>query len=402
MKIPFSPPDIGQEEINAVVKTMESSWITTGPQTEKLSQMIAARCHTEYAACMNSATACLEMALRLLGISNGDEVIVPAYTYTASASVIDHVGAKPVIVDIEPGTFHIDYDEVGRAVTEKTKAVIPVDLGGLMCDYDKLHEIAESKRGMFHANSELQDAFGRIVITADGAHSLLAQRDDGKCSGELADFTSFSLHAVKNITTAEGGALTWRSIAGHDGAAIKKTLMLLACHGQDRAFKPDGEKPFWEYDVEFLGYKHNMTDILASIGVVQLERADQIMEKRRSIFKRYDEAFKNMGGIRTLDHFTPLGSSCHLYMINLVGRDEIARNTFMDKMMESGVATNVHYKPLPLHTAYKKLGFDISDYPNAYNMYSTEVTLPSYSKMTDDEVEYVIKCVKQVYNEMGL
>ncbi len=402
MKIPFSPPDIGQAEINAVVETMRSSWITTGPKTEKLSQMIAERCRTEYAACMNSATACLEMALRLMGITEGDEVIVPAYTYTASASVIYHVGARPVIVDVEPGTYHIDYDEVYRKISPKTKAVIPVDLGGLMCDYDKLHEIAESKRSLFSANTDLQKAFGRIVVAADGAHSLLARRADGKCSGELADFTSFSLHAVKNITTAEGGALTWRSIEGHDGEKIKKTLMLLACHGQDRAFKPEGEKPFWEYDVKFLGYKHNMTDILASIGIVQLERADDIMEKRRSIFRRYDEAFKDLGGVETLDHFTRLGSSCHLYMMNIVGRDEAVRNEFMDKMLDLGVSTNVHYKPLPLHTAYKNLGFDISDYPNAYNRYSTEVTLPSYSKMTDDEVCYVIECVRRVYKEMKL
>ena len=401
MKIPFSPPDIGQTEINAVVQTMRSSWITTGPRTEELSKRIADLCHTEYSVCMNSATACHEMALRLLGVGEGDEVIAPAYTYSASASVIEHVGAKPVIVDVEKGSYHIDYDAIEAAITPKTKAIVPVDLGGMLCDYDRIYSIVESKKSLFEPKNDIQSAMGRIAVTADGAHSLLARRADGRCSGELGDFTSFSFHAVKNFTTAEGGALTWRPIDGIDGAWMKKKLMLLACHGQDRDFKPEGEKPFWEYDIEFLGYKHNMTDILASVGLAQLDRADEIMTKRRHIFKRYNDALTSLPGMDIADHFAPNGSSCHLYMVNFKDRDESFRNEFMDRMLEQGVTTNVHYKPLPMHTAYKKLGFDIKDYPNAYEMFKGEVTLPSYSLMTDEQIDYVIDCFKKVYSAMN-
>lgn len=400
MKIPFSPPDIGQAEIDAVTDTMKSSWITTGPKTEELSQRIASICHTSHSVCMNSATACHEMALRLLGIGEGDEVIAPAYTYSASASVVDHVGAKLVLVDIEKDSYHISYDALEKAITPRTKAVVPVDLGGVLCDYDKIHEIVESKKSMFKPNNDIQASIGRIAVTADGAHSLLAQRADGKRSGELGDFTSFSFHAVKNFTTAEGGALTWRNIPGQDSAAMKKQLSLLACHGQDRGFKPDSEKPFWEYDIQFLGYKHNMTDILASVGLAQLDRADQIMSRRRSIFKRYDEALRDIPGVAVLDHFSPAGSSCHLYMVNFREKSEEFRNEFMDRMLALGVSTNVHYKPLPMHTAYKQLGFDIADYPNAYEMFKGEVTLPSYSLMTEEQVDYVIECFKKVYGEM--
>ena len=400
MKIPFSPPDIGKAEIDAVVETMKSSWITTGPKTEQLSQMISELCNTKHSVCMNSATACHEMGLRLLGIGEGDEVIAPAYTYSASASVVDHIGAKLVLVDIEKDTYHIDYDALEAAITPRTKAVVPVDLGGILCDYDRIREIVESKKDIFTPKNDIQSALGRIVITADGAHSLLAERADGKRSGELGDFTSFSFHAVKNITTAEGGALTWRQIDGIDSADMKKRLSLLACHGQDRAFKPDSEKPFWEYDITSLAFKHNMTDILASIGVAQLERADEIMNKRRSIFRRYDEAFRGIDGISTADHFDGKGSSCHLYLVNFKDRDEAFRNRFMDKMLEEGVTTNVHYKPLPMHTAYRKLGFDIKDFPNAYDMYKGEVTLPSYSLMTDEEVEYVIDRFLKVWHEV--
>ena len=401
MKIPFSPPDIGQTEIDAVVQTMRSSWITTGPRTEELSKRIADLCHTEYSVCMNSATACHEMALRLLGVGEGDEVIAPAYTYSASASVIEHVGAKPVIVDVEKGSYHIDYDAIEAAITPKTKAIVPVDLGGMLCDYDRIYSIVESKKSLFEPKNDIQSAMGRIAVTADGAHSLLARRADGRCSGELGDFTSFSFHAVKNFTTAEGGALTWRPIDGIDGAWMKKKLMLLACHGQDRDFKPEGEKPFWEYDIEFLGYKHNMPDILASVGLAQLDRADEIMTKRRHIFKRYNDALTSLPGMDIADHFAPNGSSCHLYMVNFKDRDESFRNEFMDRMLEQGVTTNVHYKPLPMHTAYKKLGFDIKDYPNAYEMFKGEVTLPSYSLMTDEQIDYVIDCFKKVYSAMN-
>ena len=400
MKIPFSPPDIGQAEIDAVVETLKSSWITTGPRTEELSQRVAEACHVPYAVCMNSATACHEMALRLLGIGKGDEVIVPAYTYTASASVIEHVGATPVIVDTEPGTFHISYEEAEKAITPKTKAIVPVDLGGVLCDYDRLLEIAEHKKAIFTPSNDIQRAIGRIAIVADGAHSFLAERKDGKRSGELADFTSFSFHAVKNFTTAEGGALAWKPIEGFDGKDIKKTLALLACHGQDRGFKPEGEKPFWEYDIVFTGYKHNMTDILASIGLVQMNRAEEIFEKRHHIVKKYNEALKELDGVEFLNHFDTRGSSCHLYIVRFPEKDEAFRNKFMDKMLEKGVATNVHYKPLPLHTAYKNLGFDIADYPNAYNMYKNEVTLPLFSLLTDEQTDYIIEKFKETYSEM--
>lgn len=400
MKIPFSPPDIGQAEIDAVVETLKSSWITTGPKTEELSKRVAEYCHVPYAACMNSATACHEMALRLLGIGPGDEVIVPAYTYTASASVITHIGATPVIVDTDPDSFFISYDAVEKAITPKTKAIVPVDLGGVLCDYDRLISIAESKKQIFTPSNDIQNAIGRIAIVADGAHSFLAERADGKRAGELADFTSFSFHAVKNFTTAEGGALAWKPIDGFDGQYIKKQLALLACHGQDRAFKPEGEKPFWEYDIVYTGYKHNMTDILASIGLVQMDRANEIIEKRRYIVKKYNDALLGLKGIEILNHFDSIGSSCHLYLVRFTGKDEEYRNTFMDKMLEKGVATNVHYKPLPLHTAYKNLGFDISNYPNAYNMYKNEMTLPLFTLLTDEQIDYIIEKFMETYKEM--
>ena len=400
MKIPFSPPDIGQAEIDAVVETMKSSWITTGPKTEELSKKVAQMCHVPYAVCMNSATACHEMAMRLLGIGEGDEVIVPAYTYTASASVIEHVGATPIIVDTEPGTFHISYDEVEKSITPKTKAIVPVDLGGVLCDYDRLLNIVESKKDIFNPSNDIQKAIGRIAIVADGAHSFLAERKDGKRSGELADFTSFSFHAVKNFTTAEGGTLAWKPINGFDGKNIKKTLSLLSCHGQDRGFKPEGEKPFWEYDVVFTGYKHNMTDILASVGLVQVDRAEEILNKRHHIVEKYNNAFIGLNGVEVLNHFETIGSSCHLYLVRFPEKDESFRNEFMDRMLAKGVATNVHYKPLPLLTAYKKLGFDIADYPNAYNMYKNEVTLPLFTLLTNEQIDYVIEKFRETYKEM--
>lgn len=400
MRIPFSPPDIGQREIDAVVETMKSSWITTGPKTQELSEKVAEYCHVPYAACMNSATACHEMAMRLLGIGAGDEVIVPAYTYTASASVINHVGAVPVIVDTDPESFYISYEAVEKAITPRTKAIVPVDLGGVLCDYDRLRQIAESKKSVFTPSNDLQRSIGRIAIVADGAHSFGAERTDGKRSGELADFTSFSFHAVKNLTTAEGGALSWRPIDGVDGKHIKKQLALLACHGQDRAFLPEGEKPFWEYDIVYTGYKHNMTDILASIGLVQMSRIEEIAAKRRSIVKKYNDALSSLEGVSILNHLETRGSSCHLYLVRFPERDEKFRNEFMDRMLAKGVATNVHYKPLPLHTAYKNLGFNISDYPNAYNMYKNEVTLPLYTLLTDEQVDYIIEMFMEVYSEM--
>lgn len=400
MKIPFSPPDIGQAEIDAVIETMKSSWITTGPKTEELSKRVAEYCHVPYAACMNSATACHEMAMRVLGIGEGDEVIVPAYTYTASASVIEHIGAIPVIVDTEPGSFHISYEAAEKAVTSRTKAIVPVDLGGVLCDYDRLLSIAESKKSIFSPTNDMQKAIGRIAVIADGAHSFLAERSDGKRSGELADFTSFSFHAVKNFTTAEGGALAWKPISGFDGKDIKKTLALLSCHGQDRAFKPDGEKPFWEYDIVFTGYKHNMTDILASIGLVQLNRAEELLSKRRYIIKKYNDTLMELDGVEFLNHFESIGSSGHLYLVRFPDKDESFRNEFMNRMLEKGVATNVHYKPLPLHTAYKRMGFDIKNYPNAYNMYKNEVSLPLYTLLTEEQIDYIIDMFCETYREM--
>lgn len=400
MRIPFSPPDIGQAEIDAVVETLKSSWITTGPKTEELSVKVAELCHVPYAVCMNSATACHEMALRLLGIGAGDEVIVTAYTYTASASVIEHIGATPIIVDTEPNSFVISYEEAEKAITPKTKAIVPVDLGGVLCDYDRLLAIAESKKSIFTPSNDIQKAIGRIAVVADGAHSFLAERKDGKRSGELADFTSFSFHAVKNFTTAEGGALAWKPINGIDGKLIKKQLSLLACHGQDRNFKPQGEKPFWEYDIVYTGYKHNMTDILASIGLVQLDRADEILSKRRHIVAKYNEALKDLDGVEFLNHFETIGSSCHLYLVRFPNKDENFRNEFMDRMLKKGVSTNVHYKPLPLHTAYKNLGFNIADYPNAYNMYKNEVTLPLFTLLTEEQTDYIIEKFKETYYEM--
>ncbi len=400
MKIPFSPPDIGQAEIDAVVETMKSSWITTGPKTEELSKRVAELCHVPYSACMNSATACHEMSMRLLGIGEGDEVIVPAYTYTASASVIQHIGATPVIVDTEPGTFHVSYEEIEKAITPKTKAIVPVDLGGVLCDYDRILRIAEDKKSIFNPSTDLQEAIGRIAVIADGAHSFLAERKDGKRSGELADFTSFSFHAVKNFTTAEGGAVAWKPIKGFDGEDIKKTLSLLSCHGQDRSFKSAGEKPFWEYDIVFTGYKYNMTDILASIGLLQLDRAKEILSKRRFIVEKYNNALIGIKGVEVLNHFDTIGSSCHLYLVRFPEKDEQFRNEFMDRMLAKGVSTNVHYKPLPLHTAYKKLGFNIADYPNAYNMYKNEVSLPLFTLLTDEQITYIIDKFIETYKEM--
>ncbi len=400
MNIPFSPPDMGQEEAQAAADAVKSLWITTGPRVQELSEKVAECCHVPYAYCMSSATACLEMTLRLLGIGRGDEVIVPAYTYTASASVIEHVGAKIVMVDVEKGTFHISYGEAERAVTPRTKAIIPVDLGGALCDYDRLTDIAESTRAGFSPANDIQSTIGRVAVAADGAHSFMAQRADGRRSGELADFTSFSFHAVKNFTTAEGGALAWKPICGMDGAAIQKELSLLVLHGQDRSFKPQGEKPFWEYDIVHTGYKHNMTDILAAIGLVQLSRAQELLSKRRDIVRKYNEALGTLSGVEYFDHFGSLGSSCHLYLVRFPQRDEAFRNEFMDKMLERGIYTNVHYKPLPLHTAYKKLGFNMADYPNAYDMYKNEVTLPLYTRLTEEQTDYIIENFIDIYRQM--
>lgn len=396
--ITFSPPDISDEEIEEVTETLRSGWITTGPRTKQLEKLIAKYVGTEMCVCLNSQTACAEMALRILGVGPGDEVITSAYTYTASASVIDHVGAKIVLVDTQKESLEMDYDAVEAAITEKTKAIIPVDLGGVVCDYDRLFEIAEHKKNLFHANSDIQKALGRVAIMADTAHSFGANRN-GLMAGTIADFSSFSFHAVKNFTTAEGGALTWRTIDGIDNAEIYKKLQLFSLHGQSKDALAKTKLGSWEYDIVGTWYKCNMTDVAAAIGLKQFERYPDMLKRRRDIIGRYDAAFKPLG-VKTLPHYTDEAqSSGHLYITEAPGVTAEQRNEIIIKMAEHGVATNVHYKPLPMHTAYKKLGFDIADYPNAYAHFAREITLPLHTCLKDDDVEYVITTYKMVLGE---
>lgn len=394
MNIKFSPPDIRQEDMKAVIEAMSSGWITTGPKTKLFESEISTYCNTTKAVALNSATAALESTLRILGIGPGDEVITSVYTYTASCSVICHVGAKPVLVDITPGTFEMDYEKMSNAITEKTKAIIPVDIGGVMCDYKKIFEIVNKKANLFKPNNKIQEAIGRISIVADGAHSFGAERNCIK-SGNYADFTCFSFHAVKNLTTGgEGGAVTWNSIKGINDEDIYKEYMLLSLHGQNKDALAKTKAGAWEYDIVCTGYKCNMTDISASIGLSQLKRYDQILHRRREIVSMYDNALRN-SKFWKLNHISNNSmSSCHLYMVRLIGKDEKERNRCIEKMAQRGVATNVHYKPLALHTAYKNLGFKISDYPQAYNMYQNEITLPLHTLLKDEEVDYVIKSLK--------
>ncbi|MBO5459341.1 MAG: DegT/DnrJ/EryC1/StrS family aminotransferase [Lachnospira sp.] len=394
MKIPFSPPDITEEEIQAVAEVMRSGWITTGPRTKEMENQMAQFTHTSRGVCLNSATACMEMALRLFGIGEGDEVIVPAYTYTASASVVCHVGATLKLVDVAPGSFHLDYDALETMITENTKAIIPVDIAGVMADYDRIRKIVEDKKHLFKPSNELQHALGRILILADSAHGYGASRS-GRMSGECADFTSFSFHAVKNLTTAEGGGLVWRDIPGVDNEELYHQLMLLTLHGQSKDALAKTKLGAWEYDITGPYYKCNMTDILAAIGLVQMKRYPAILERRKQIIMRYDEAFAKHD-VSILKHFTSdYSSSGHLYLVRLNGRNGEERNEFITAMAEAGVSTNVHYKPLPMHTAYKKLGFDIKDFPNAYDMYHNEVTLPLHTCLTDEQVEYVIEVFRK-------
>ena len=398
MHIAFSPPDITDEEIAEVVDTLKSGWITTGPKTKAFEKQIAEYCHTSRAVCLNSATACAEMALRVLGIGPGDEVITTAYTYTASASVVCHVGAKLVLVDVRPDSYEMDYDLLEQAITERTKAIIPVDLGGVICDYKKIFDIVERKRALFHADNEMQSKIGRIAVVADGAHAFGAMRN-GKHCGEIADFTSFSFHAVKNLTTAEGGALVWRDIEGVDNDAIYKQLMLLSLHGQSKDALAKTQLGAWEYDIVAPYYKCNMTDIMASIGIVQLKRYPELLKRRKEIIEKYNEGLADLG-VRVLKHYgDDFSSSGHLYLVRLNGKTREECNKIIIKMAEAGVATNVHYKPLPLLTSYKDLGFDIKDYPNAYAMYENEITLPLHTKLSDEEVEYVIDTFRKSLNE---
>ena len=388
--IPFSPPDISQLEIDNVIEALKSGWITTGPKTKQFEREIAEFCGTERAVCLNSQTACAEMALRVMGIGPGDEVITSAYTYTASASIIDHVGAKIVLVDTQPDCFEMDYDALEKAITERTKAIIPVDLGGVPCDYDRIFEIVESKKHLFKPSSDLQKALGRVAVMADTAHAFGAQWH-GKMAGSIADFSSFSFHAVKNLTTAEGGALTWRTIPGVDNEDIYKKLQLLSLHGQSKDALAKTQLGAWEYDIVGPWFKCNMTDIMAAIGLGQIKRYPDMLKRRKEIIQKFDNACKPLG-IMTLPHYTDdWQSSGHLYLTRVPGITLEQRNEIIIKMAEQGVACNVHYKPLPMHTAYKNLGFDIKDYPNAYNMFANEISLPLHTCLTDEDVEYVIE-----------
>ena len=395
MKIPYSPPDIGEEEIREVVDTLKSGWITTGPKTKLFEEKIAEYCGTERAVCLNSQTACAEMSLRILGIGPGDEVITSAYTYTASASVICHVGATPVLVDIGKDSLEMDYDQLETKITEKTKAIIPVDLGGVICDYDRIYDIVNSKKALFKPANEIQEKMGRIAVVADGAHSFGA-RKNGKPSGSFADFTNFSFHAVKNLTTAEGGASVWKTIDGIDNEYIYKQFMLLSLHGQTKDALSKTGLGNWEYDIVEPYYKCNMTDIMAALGLAQLRRYGNMLDRRLELVKKYDEAFSDLP-VTVLKHYGDnFRSCCHLYLVNVLGKTREECNQIIEKMAEDGIATNVHYKPLPLLSAYKKRGFDIKDYPNAFARYSNIISLPLYSTMTDEEIDYVIDCFKKV------
>ena len=395
MKSSFSPPDISELEIQEVAEALRSGWITTGPRTKQLEKDIAQYVGTELCVCLNSQTACAEMALRVLGVGPGDEVITSAYTYTATASVIDHVGAKIVLVDTQPGSTEMDYAAVEAAITPRTKAIIPVDLGGVPCDYDRLFAIVQGKKAMFTPKGEIQEALGRVAIMADTAHSFGASRD-GKMTGSIADFSSFSFHAVKNFTTAEGGALTWRNIPGIDNEAIYKQLQLLSLHGQSKDALAKNQLGAWEYDIVGTWYKCNMTDIVAAVGLKQFERYPGMLARRKEIIEKYDAALKPQG-VQTLPHYTDAWQSFgHLYITRVPGITDQQRREIIIKMAERGVACNVHYKPLPMHTAYKKLGFDIKDYPNAYDFYCNEITLPLHTCLTDAQVAYVTECYTDI------
>lgn len=398
MKVPFSPPDMSELEVNEVCEAIRSGWITTGPRTKEFERKIAAYCHTEKAVCLNSATACMELVLRLLGVGPGDEVITCAYTYTATASVTCHVGAKVVMVDTAPDSFEMDYTKLADAITERTKVIIPVDLAGIVCDYDKVFVAVESKRHLFRPANDLQKAFGRVVVMADAAHAFGAQRKGMMC-GEIADFTSFSFHAVKNLTTAEGGAVTWRNIEGVDNEWIYKQFQLLSLHGQNKDALAKTQLGAWEYDIVSPAFKCNMTDIMAAIGLKQFERYPQMLARRREIIARYNEGLKS-SQVEVLNHYDEChASSGHLYLVRLIGKDVEFRNEVITKMAERGIACNVHYKPLPMMTAYKNLGFDIQNYPNAYNQYRNEITLPLHTCLTDEQLDYVIENFVEIINK---
>ena len=397
-KIPFSPPDITESEVYLVSEALRSGWITTGPKTKEFERLIAMCCQTDQAVCLNSATACMELILRVLGVGPGDEVITSAYTYTATASVTCHVGAKVVMVDTAPDSFEMDYDKLADAITEKTKVVLPVDLAGVVCDYDKIFAAVESKKHLFSPVNDIQKAYGRVIVLADAAHAFGAKWH-GKMCGEIADFTSFSFHAVKNLTTAEGGALTWRNHDGVDNESLYKQFQLLSLHGQNKDALAKTRLGAWEYDIVAPYYKCNMTDVMAGIGLAQLKRYPEMLYRRRQIIERYNEGLRGCD-VQVLDHFgDDHSSSGHLYLVRLLGEDVEYRNAVIERMAERGIACNVHYKPLPMMTAYKNLGFDIVDYPNAYNQYHNEITLPLHTSLTNEDIEYVISNVVDIITQ---
>lgn len=407
--IPFSPPDMSEAEILEVAEALRSGWITTGPKTKEFENLISLCCQTaendaegkpvHKTACLNSATACMEMALRVLGIGEGDEVIVPAYTYTATASSVCHVGARPVLVDCAPGSFEMDYDKLAEAITERTKAVMPVDLAGIVADYDKVFAAVESKKHLFKPSNDIQRTYGRCIVIADAAHAFGAMWH-GKMCGEIADFTSFSFHAVKNLTTAEGGALTWRSHDGIDNEAIYKQIQLLSLHGQNKDALAKTRLGGWEYDIIGTWYKCNMTDIMAGIGLAQIKRYPELLRRRRQLIERYNVALEPYN-VEVLNHYSnDHCSSGHLYIVRLSGATVEQRNDVIVKMAERGIATNVHYKPLPMMTAYKNLGYDIKDYPNAFEQYHNEITLPLHTRLTDEDVEYILSNFTDIISKL--
>lgn len=407
--IPFSPPDISDSEVELVADALRSGWITTGPKTKEFENLISLCCQTikydaerkpeHTACCLNSATACMELALRVLGIGEGDEVIVPAYTYTATASSVCHVGARPVLIDCAPGSFEMDYEKMAEAITEKTKAIMPVDLGGIVADYDKVFAAVEAKKHLFRPTNDIQRNFGRCIVIADAAHAFGAMWH-GKMCGEIADFTSFSFHAVKNLTTAEGGALTWRSREGMDNEAIYKQLQLLSLHGQNKDALAKTKLGGWEYDIIGTWYKCNMTDIMAGIGLAQLKRYPEMLRRRRQLIERYNVALEPYN-VQVLNHYSnDHCSSGHLYLVRLLGATLEQRNDVIVKMSERGIATNVHYKPLPMMTAYKALGYDIKDFPNAYAQFENEITLPLHTRLTDEDVEYILSNFIDIIKEL--
>ena len=403
MKIPFSPPDLTDAEIEEVASAIKSGWITTGPKTKELEREVAALCHTNKAVCLSSQTSCAEMALHLLGIGEGDEVIVPAYTYTASAEIVCHVGARLIFIDSQPDSLEMDYDAVEKAITDKTKAIIPVDIGGVPCDYDRIFSIVEKKKELFTPSNDIQSKFGRIIVCADTAHAF-GSTWHGKPIGSVADFSAFSFHAVKNFTTAEGGALTWKPREDLNDEEIYNQVQLYSLHGQSKDALSKNQLGAWEYDILGPWYKCNMTDIHAAIGLAQMERYPALLKRRREIIEKYDRAFKPLG-VHTLPHFTDEHiSSGHLYLTRIFKKNgepvsDGERREIIIKLAERGITTNVHYKPLPMMTGYKKLGFDIKDYPNAYAHYANEISLPLFSRLTDEEVDYIIDNYTDVIKE---